>query len=53
VAVFWGLDYDYALQMAHSNFSGTMFHLGGQDIPSLEMDPGSHQVSPCFAFITC
>ncbi|KAJ7760758.1 hypothetical protein B0H14DRAFT_3595373 [Mycena olivaceomarginata] len=36
-AAFWGLD--YALQMAHSNFSGTMFHLGGQDIPSLEMDP--------------
>ncbi|KAJ7727068.1 hypothetical protein B0H16DRAFT_1591312, partial [Mycena metata] len=26
--VLWGLD--YALQMAHSNFSGAMFHLGGR-----------------------
>ena len=24
----WGLD--YALYMAHSNFSGAMFHLGGR-----------------------
>ncbi|KAJ7114786.1 hypothetical protein C8R44DRAFT_740153 [Mycena epipterygia] len=29
-AVLWGLD--YALQMAHSNFSGAMFHLGGQNV---------------------
>ncbi|KAJ7200294.1 hypothetical protein GGX14DRAFT_466601 [Mycena pura] len=30
VAALWGLD--YALQMAHSNFSGAMFHLGGQNV---------------------
>ncbi|KAJ7697569.1 hypothetical protein B0H16DRAFT_1903575 [Mycena metata] len=29
-AVLGGLD--YALQMAHSNFSGAMFHLGGQNV---------------------
>ncbi|KAJ7064883.1 hypothetical protein C8F01DRAFT_1128585 [Mycena amicta] len=29
-ASLWGLD--YALQMAHSNFSGAMFHLGGQNV---------------------
>ncbi|KAJ7034447.1 hypothetical protein C8F04DRAFT_1101881 [Mycena alexandri] len=29
-ATLWGLD--YALQMAHSNFSGAMFHLGGQNV---------------------
>ncbi|KAJ7146974.1 glycoside hydrolase family 79 protein [Mycena epipterygia] len=28
-AALWGLD--YALQMAHSNFSGAMYHLGGQN----------------------
>ncbi|KAJ7167195.1 glycoside hydrolase family 79 protein [Mycena crocata] len=26
----WGLD--YALQLAHSNFSGAMFHIGGQNV---------------------
>ncbi|KAJ7593397.1 glycoside hydrolase family 79 protein [Mycena floridula] len=26
----WGLD--YALQMAHSNFSGALFHIGGQSV---------------------
>jgi hypothetical protein len=26
----WGLD--YALYMAHSNFTGAMFHLGGQNV---------------------
>ncbi|CAK5270156.1 unnamed protein product [Mycena citricolor] len=29
-AALWGID--YALQMAHSNFSGAMFHLGGRDV---------------------
>ncbi|KAJ7671734.1 hypothetical protein B0H17DRAFT_1162094 [Mycena rosella] len=29
-AALWGLD--YAMQMAHSNFSGAMFHLGGQNV---------------------
>ncbi|KAJ7103817.1 hypothetical protein C8R44DRAFT_945254 [Mycena epipterygia] len=29
-AALWGLD--YALQMAHSNFSGAMFHTGGQHV---------------------
>jgi hypothetical protein len=29
-AALWGLD--YALQMAHSNFSGAMFHVGGQNV---------------------
>ncbi|KAJ7648645.1 hypothetical protein DFH06DRAFT_1209257 [Mycena polygramma] len=29
-AALWGLD--YALQMAHSNFSGAMFHTGGQNV---------------------
>ncbi|KAJ7898477.1 hypothetical protein B0H13DRAFT_2337413 [Mycena leptocephala] len=29
-AALWGLD--YALQMAQSNFSGAMFHLGGQNV---------------------
>ncbi|KAJ7671748.1 hypothetical protein B0H17DRAFT_989262 [Mycena rosella] len=29
-AALWGLD--YALQMAHSNFTGAMFHLGGQNV---------------------
>ncbi|KAJ7153086.1 glycoside hydrolase family 79 protein, partial [Mycena crocata] len=29
-AALWGLD--YALQMAHSNFSGAMFHVGGQSV---------------------
>ncbi|KAJ7227744.1 glycoside hydrolase family 79 protein [Mycena haematopus] len=29
-AALWGLD--FALQMAHSNFSGAMFHLGGQNV---------------------
>ncbi|KAJ7493667.1 glycoside hydrolase family 79 protein [Mycena latifolia] len=29
-AALWGLD--YALQMAHSNFSGGMFHVGGQNV---------------------
>ncbi|KAF7290147.1 Glyco-hydro-79C domain-containing protein [Mycena indigotica] len=30
VSALWGID--YALQMAHSNFSGAMFHLGGQSV---------------------
>ncbi|KAK7018564.1 Glyco-hydro-79C domain-containing protein [Favolaschia claudopus] len=30
VAALWGLD--FALQMAHSNFSGAMFHIGGQNV---------------------
>nr|GAT61181.1 predicted protein [Mycena chlorophos] len=30
VAALWGID--YALLMAHSNFSGAMFHLGGQNV---------------------
>ncbi|KAJ7064676.1 hypothetical protein C8F01DRAFT_771741 [Mycena amicta] len=30
VAALWGID--YALQLAHSNFSGAMFHLGGQNV---------------------
>ncbi|KAJ7166857.1 hypothetical protein C8R46DRAFT_1271897 [Mycena filopes] len=29
-AALWGLD--YALELAHSNFSGAMFHLGGQNV---------------------
>ncbi|KAJ6590236.1 hypothetical protein B0H10DRAFT_1961170 [Mycena sp. CBHHK59/15] len=29
-AALWGLD--YGLQMAYSNFSGAMFHLGGQNV---------------------
>ncbi|KAJ6590373.1 glycoside hydrolase family 79 protein [Mycena sp. CBHHK59/15] len=29
-AALWGVD--YALQLAHSNFSGAMFHLGGQNV---------------------
>ncbi|KAJ6566783.1 hypothetical protein B0H19DRAFT_1138577 [Mycena capillaripes] len=29
-AALWAVD--YALQMAHSNFSGAMFHLGGQNV---------------------
>ncbi|KAJ7090783.1 hypothetical protein B0H15DRAFT_884060 [Mycena belliarum] len=29
-AALWGLD--YALQMAHSNFTGAMFHVGGQNV---------------------
>ncbi|KAF7336209.1 Glyco-hydro-79C domain-containing protein [Mycena venus] len=29
-AALWALD--YALEMAHSNFSGAMFHLGGQNV---------------------
>ncbi|KAJ7090786.1 hypothetical protein B0H15DRAFT_836879 [Mycena belliarum] len=29
-AALWGID--YALQMAHSNFSGAMFHIGGQNV---------------------
>ncbi|KAF7358218.1 Glyco-hydro-79C domain-containing protein [Mycena venus] len=29
-ATLWALD--YALEMAHSNFSGAMFHLGGQNV---------------------
>ncbi|KAJ7822944.1 hypothetical protein B0H13DRAFT_2446768 [Mycena leptocephala] len=29
-AALWGLD--YVLQMAHSNFSGAMFHVGGQNV---------------------
>ncbi|KAF7318924.1 Glyco-hydro-79C domain-containing protein [Mycena chlorophos] len=29
-AALWGLD--YALQLAHSNFSGAMFHIGGQNV---------------------
>jgi len=29
-AALWGLD--YAMQMAHSNFSGTLFHVGGQNV---------------------
>ncbi|KAF7370061.1 Glyco-hydro-79C domain-containing protein [Mycena sanguinolenta] len=29
-AALWGID--YALQMANSNFSGAMFHLGGQNV---------------------
>ncbi|KAJ7123527.1 hypothetical protein C8R44DRAFT_783972 [Mycena epipterygia] len=29
-AALWGLD--YALQMAHSNFSGALFHVGGQNV---------------------
>ncbi|KAJ7661951.1 glycoside hydrolase family 79 protein [Mycena polygramma] len=29
-AALWGAD--YALQMAHSNFSGAMFHIGGQNV---------------------
>ncbi|KAF7315155.1 Glyco-hydro-79C domain-containing protein [Mycena indigotica] len=30
VSALWGID--YALQMAYSNFSGAMFHLGGQSV---------------------
>lgn len=29
-AALWGLD--YALQMAHSNFSGALMHVGGQNV---------------------
>ncbi|KIY63991.1 glycoside hydrolase family 79 protein [Cylindrobasidium torrendii FP15055 ss-10] len=29
-AALWGLD--YALQLAHSNFSGALFHIGGQNV---------------------
>ena len=29
-AALWGLD--YAMQMAHSNFSGAYFHVGGQNV---------------------
>ncbi|KAJ7783995.1 glycoside hydrolase family 79 protein, partial [Mycena maculata] len=29
-AALWGLD--YSLQMAHSNFSGALFHVGGQNV---------------------
>ncbi|KAL0952547.1 hypothetical protein HGRIS_006805 [Hohenbuehelia grisea] len=29
-AALWGID--YALQMAHSNFSGALFHVGGQNV---------------------
>uniref|UniRef100_A0A8H7XVC6 Beta-glucuronidase C-terminal domain-containing protein n=1 Tax=Psilocybe cubensis TaxID=181762 RepID=A0A8H7XVC6_PSICU len=29
-AALWGVD--YALQMAHSNFSGALFHVGGQNV---------------------
>ncbi|KAJ7697058.1 hypothetical protein B0H17DRAFT_1168033 [Mycena rosella] len=29
-AALWGLD--YSLQMAHSNFSGALFHVGGQSV---------------------
>jgi len=29
-AALWGLD--YAMQMAHSNFSGALFHVGGQSV---------------------
>lgn len=29
-AALWGLD--YALQMAYSNFSGALFHVGGQNV---------------------
>jgi hypothetical protein len=29
-AALWGLD--YTLQMVHSNFSGAMFHLDGQNV---------------------
>lgn len=29
-AALWGLD--YALQMAYSNFSGALFHVGGQHV---------------------
>lgn len=29
-AALWGLD--YGMQMAHSNFSGAMFHFGGQNV---------------------
>jgi hypothetical protein len=29
-AALWGLD--YSLQMAYSNFSGAMFHIGGQNV---------------------
>lgn len=29
-AALWGLD--YAMQMAHSNFSGALFHVGGQNV---------------------
>ncbi|KAF7307843.1 Glyco-hydro-79C domain-containing protein [Mycena kentingensis (nom. inval.)] len=29
-AALWGLD--YALQLAHSNFSGALFHVGGQSV---------------------
>ncbi|THV02731.1 hypothetical protein K435DRAFT_748884 [Dendrothele bispora CBS 962.96] len=29
-AALWGLD--YGLQMAHSNFSGALFHIGGQNV---------------------
>lgn len=36
----WGLD--YGLQMAHSNFSGALFHVGGQSV--------YYNVSPLFSF---
>lgn len=29
-AALWGLD--YAMQMAYSNFSGAMMHIGGQSV---------------------
>ena len=29
-AALWGLD--YALQMAYVNFTGALFHVGGQDV---------------------
>jgi hypothetical protein len=29
-AALWGLD--YAMQMAYSNFSGALFHVGGQNV---------------------
>lgn len=29
-AALWGLD--YAMQMAHSNFSGALMHIGGQNV---------------------
>ena len=29
-AALWGID--HALQLAHSNFSGTLFHFGGQNV---------------------
>lgn len=53
-AALWGLD--YALQMAYSNFSGALFHVGGRDVfynpftppPTNESDFRSWTIGPLF-----